>query len=305
MTDRRVLIPLALLALLWGASFLFIKLAIEGMTPAQMVLWRVATGTAVLLVIALARKESLPREPRLLGHLVVLSVVANLIPWFLFGWGEQHISSSLAGVLNGTTPLFTLVFAVAALPEERLTSVRVAGLLVGFAGVVVVAGPWQAGVGGTFTGQLACLVAAACYGVAFVYTRKFVANRGYAPLALSTTQLGIGTILLTIAAPFVAADPMELTWAAVIGATALGALGTGLAYVLFYRLISLAGATSASTVTYAIPVVAVVLGIIVLGEPVTWNLFVGAAIVVGGVALAEGRLGARTVDEPVVPQEVA
>lgn len=299
----RILLPLGLLALIWGSSFLLIKFSIAGMTPLQLVLWRLAAGAGVLLVIAALRREPLPLQPRMIGHLTLLGVIANLVPFYLFAWGEQSVTSGMAGVLNGTTPLFTLMIALAALPEEHLSAARVAGLVLGFAGVVLVVAPWQGTGTNALAGQLACLTAAACYGVALVYTRRFVTNRGYPPLALSAVQLSLATLLLAIAAPVVADDPLRLDPLVVASATALGAVGTGLAYLLFYRLISLAGATSASMVTYLIPIVAVILGAVVLSEPVGWNLYVGALIVVTGVMLAEGRLGSRAVEEPVVMQE--
>ena len=299
----RLLLPLGLLALIWGASFLLIKFSIEGMSPLQLVLWRLAAGAGVLLVIAALRRESLPLSPRMLGHLALLGVIANLVPFYLFAWGEQSVTSGMAGVLNGTTPLFTLMIALAALPEEHLSAPRVVGLVLGFAGVVLVVAPWESNGANFFGGQLACLGAAACYGVALVYTRRFVTNRGYPPLALSAVQLSLAALMLAVAAPVVADDPMHLDALVVASATVLGAVGTGLAYLLFYRLISLAGATSASMVTYLIPIVAVILGAVVLAEPVGWNLYVGALVVVLGVMLAEGRLGSRAVEEPVVAQE--
>jgi drug/metabolite transporter (DMT)-like permease len=300
---RSTLWRLLLLALIWGSSFLLIKFAIEGVSPVQLVLGRLVAGAAVLLVILAVRGQRLPAEPAVWGHVALLAVVANIVPFFLFAWGELRITSGMAGILNGTTPLFTLGFAVAALPEERLSRARFMGFLLGFAGVVVVVGPWNGGDGvNALSGQLACLLAAACYGVAFVYTRRFVAKRGYPPLVVSAAQLLTATVLLGVFAPFVATQPMELTALVVGSVLILGAVGTGLAYLLFYRLITDAGATTASMVTYLIPIVAVVLGVVVQSDPLTWNLFVGAAIVIAGAAMAEGRLRLRpSVEAPVVP----
>jgi drug/metabolite transporter (DMT)-like permease len=163
-------------------------------------------------------------------------------------------------------------------------------------------GPWdQNPLTSSIPGQLACLAAAACYGVAFVYTRRFLATRRYGPLELSAGQLCVATLMLLAAAPVVARDAIVLTSAVALSVLALGALGTGLAYLLYYRLIADAGATTASMVTYLIPVMAVILGVIVLAEPVGWNLFAGAAVVVFGVALAEGRLDRWTPFAPARP----
>jgi drug/metabolite transporter (DMT)-like permease len=289
--SRASLARLLLLALIWGSSFLLIKLALEGLTPIQIVLVRLTAAAAVLLAITAARRQHLPREARLWAHLFAMGIVANIIPFFLFGWGEERITSGLAGVLNGTTPLFTMAFAAAALPEERFHRVRAVGLLIGFAGVVLVVGPWdQNPLTSSIPGQLACLGAATCYGIAFVYTRRFVAGRGYPPAVLATSQLTAAATTLLVLTPLVARGPVTLTPTVVLSALTLGAVGTGAAYLLYYRLLTDAGATSTSMVTYLIPVVAVVLGVVVLAEPVTWNLFAGAVVVIAGVAIAEGRL---------------
>lgn len=288
---RTTVIRLGLLACIWGASFLLIKLALEGLSPIQIALGRLVAGAVVLAGIVAVRRRPLPKDLATWGHLAAMGVVANIIPFFLFGWGEERITSGLAGVLNGTTPLFTLGLAVAALPQERLGRGRAAGLLIGFAGVVLVVGPWdQNPLTSSIPGQLACLGAAACYGVAFVYTRRFLAGKGHPPLVLAACQLGAASVMLGLAAPLVARQPMELDPVVVGSVVVLGAVGTGLAYLLYYALIADAGATTASMVTYLIPIVAVVLGIVVLSEPVGWNLFVGAAVVILGVATAEGRL---------------
>lgn len=290
--DRRSIARLAVLACIWGASFLFIKVGLEGLNPAQIVFGRLAGGAVVLVAVSRARRLRLPSGWQVWRDLVVLAVIANVVPFTLFAWAEQRITSGMAGVLNGTTPLFTLVLALALLPDERATATRVAGLVTGFAGVVLIVGPWRPGaLGGGLAGQLACLLAAALYGLTFAYTKRHLANRGHAPLALATGQLGAATGLQALVLPFAGRQTMHLDLGIVLAIAALGAMGTGAAYLLYYGLIEDVGATTASMVTYLIPVVAVALGVLVLDEPVTWNLFAGAAVVIGGVALAEGRLG--------------
>lgn len=282
---------LGALALAWGASFLFIEVALEGLSPVQIVLGRLSAGATVLWSILAVRRQRLPRDLRLWGHLVVLGVVANIVPFSLFGFGQERVTSGLAGVLNGSTPLFTLLFALGALPEERLSVARGLGLGLGFVGVVLVVGPWDTNpLTSSLTGQLACLGASACYAIAFVYTRRFVSGRGYPPGTLAAGQLGAAAVLLWLAAPIVARGDVVLTPPVVGSVLALGAVGTGVAYLLYFRLIAEAGATNTSMVTYLIPLVAVALGVIVLGEPVGWNVFAGAAVVILGVAVAEGRL---------------
>jgi drug/metabolite transporter (DMT)-like permease len=292
--SRSALARLGLLASIWGCSFLFIKVALEGLSPPQVVLGRLAFGTAALLVVVAARHQRLPDDPRLWFHLAAFSVIGNVIPFLLFAWGEQHISSSRAGVLNATTPLCTLIAAILFLPQERPTPNRVAGLLVGFAGVVVVIGPWTDSGTGAVSGQLACLGAAALYGLGFAYTSRFLAWRGVAPGVLAATQLLTGTVLLLALTPLIGWPAPHLSLRVVLSVATLGAMGTGIAYLIYHGLMRDTGATSTSLVTYLAPVVAVVLGVIVLGERVTWNLFAGALIVVTGVALVEGRLSALT-----------
>lgn len=282
---------LGALALAWGASFLFIELALEGLSPLQIVLGRLSAGAAVLWSILAFRRQPLPRGMRLWGHLLILGIVGNIVPFSLFGFAQERVTSGLAGVLNGSTPLFTLLVALAALPEERLSTARGLGLGLGFVGVVLVVGPWDANpLTSSIPGQLACLGASACYAAAFVYTRRFVSGSGYPPSALAAGQLGAAALTLWLAAPLVARGEVLLTTTVVASILALGAIGTGVAYLLYYRLIAEAGPTSTSMVTYLIPVVAVALGVIVLREPIGWNVFAGAAVVILGIAVAEGRV---------------
>ena len=186
-------------------------------------------------------------------------MVANVLPFFLFAWGEQRVTSALAGVLNGATPLLTMLIGLVVVPEERATLVRVVGLVAGFGGVVVIMAPWQSGaLEGALGGKLACLGAAACYGMSFTYTRRFVTGRGVESHSLAAGQIVLATALAAVITPVVARDAPSLTGPVVGAVLALGAGGTGVAYLLYYRLIHDVGATTASMVTYVIPVVAVV-----------------------------------------------
>ena len=282
---------LAALSCIWGASFLLIKVSLEGLAPTQVALGRVAAGAAVLVVAAAVSGQRTRWSWRLAGHLAFLGLVANVGPFVLFAWAEERIPSGLAGILNGTTPLLTLIVAIALLPEERASVARVAGLLLGFGGVVLIVGPWREGLSGaSVAGQAACLLAASCYGVSFVYTRRFVSQRGHPPLLLAAGQLTAASVWLLAAAPAVADDPVDLTARVVAAIATLGAVGTGFAYLLYYALIRDVGATTSSMVTYLIPIVAVFLGVVVLDEPLTWNVFAGAAVVITGVLIAERRL---------------
>jgi drug/metabolite transporter (DMT)-like permease len=288
---RTSIARLGMLALLWGSSFLFIRVGVEGVNPVQLVLARLGLGALVLLAVVAVRHEPLPRDARLWGHLAVAALVANVVPYFLFGWAEERVASAIAGSLNATTPLFTLAIARATNTERSMGPARAAGLVIGFLGAVVALAPWRTGaftLAGT--GQLACLLASASYGVGYIYIRRFIIGRGFPPLALAASQLSAATVLLALTAPVPAWKPVALTAAVTGSVLALGVLSTGIAYVLNYRLIVDEGPTSASTVTYLLPVVAVALGIIVLGEPIAWTLFAGTALILLGVAVSEGRV---------------
>jgi len=286
---------IAVLAGIWGCSFLFIKVALEGVTATQVVLSRIVLGAATLLGYCLLRRERLPPVGRTWLHLAFMGIVANVVPFLGFSWGEGHgATSGLAGIYNATTPLWTLLFAIAVLPAERPTRPRMAGLVLGFLGVLLVLAPWRSVQGARLGGQLACLGAGACYGVAFVWTRRFLSGVA-SPPALAAAQLLCATMEFGVIAPFVAVRHVSLPPRVWLSLLALGAVGTGIAYVIYYGLIQDVGATTASTVTYVVPLVAVTLGVVVLGETVRWNDFVGAAVVILGIAVAEGRLRRRTV----------
>ena len=277
---------LALLALLWGSSFLWIKIALRGLSPLQITLVRLALGAAVLLVIVGLRRLSLPRDLSTWAHLTVAALLANALPYWLFAVGEEHVASSLAGAMNATTPLWTLAVALTIRSERRPSLGRVAGLLLGFLGALIILKPW-AGTTGTVGGALTCLAAAASYGVSYVYMSRYLTGRGVSPLVLSATQLTAATGLLVLATAAAGRQPINLTWDVGGAMLVLGVAGTGVAYVLNYRLISDDGPTAASVVTYLLPVVAVGLGTVALQEPADWNILLGTLVVLTGVALTQ------------------
>ena len=245
-----------------------------------------------MLVITFARKERLPTDAQLWLHLTVMAVMTNIAPYLLFAWAEVRVSSGLAGVLNATTPLFTVLIALATRTERPLPSTLL-GLAIGMGGVVIIAAPWSQNVHGPFGAIAAVLIASAAYAAAYVYARRFLTPRSLPALVLSTGQMVAGTVVAALLAPLLATQTMHLT-AAVFGAVVtLGVAGTGVAYVLNYQLIDHEGPTAASTVAYLIPVVAVALGAIVLGEPITWTLVIGGGTILVGVALTERRFGHR------------
>lgn len=299
------IVRFGLLALLWGSNFLLIKIALDGLSPLQIVAVRMMLGAAVLLAVVggVGQRRRLPRAWPVWGHLAVAAIIANIIPYFLFAWAEQRIPSNVAGVLNATTPLFTLGLALAVREEQKATPNRVLGLVLGFTGVLVILAPWRdAGLAQSLAGQLACLAASASYAVSYVYTKRYLAGRGLSPLILAAGQLTAASVLLAVTAPLLATTPVTLTPAVLASILTLGAAGTGIAYILNYHLIQDEGSTTASTVTYLLPVVAVVLGVLALDEPITWTLLTGTAIVLAGVALSEGRLSTQPTRVIPVPE---
>lgn len=287
------------LAIVWGASFLFIKIGLTGLSPAQVALARICLGALALIAIAAWRRKPLPRDPALWGHLAVLSVLLCVIPFLLFSWAEQYISSGLASIFNATTPLITMLIAAAALPAERFTRERTTGLLLGFLGVLTIVGVWQGiDVSHELTAQLACLGATTCYGISFVYVRRFISGRNLDAPTIALGQVGCAAVVMLLLAPFIATSPVRLDTSIVVSMILLGAFGTGLAYAWNASVIAAWGASNASAVTYLTPVVGVVLGILVLDEPLAWNQPAGAVLVVLGILAAHGRLSPRRAREP-------
>ncbi|WP_327590263.1 DMT family transporter [Nonomuraea sp. NBC_00507] len=280
------------LAAIWGNSFFFIKVAVGSLHPLQVSFGRMAIGAAVLLVALAISRRTLPRDPRLWGHFLIASVVLTTLPFTLFAYGEQYVSSVVAAIWNATTPLCTLAFTLM-LRAERSTPGRVTGLGLGFAGVMVVLGVWQPMDGGQLGGSLACFGAALCYGVGGAYMGRFITGRRPEPaVALATGQLVAGTFQLaavTVLAGVPLVDfgaPAQVWWSL----AALGGLGTGLAYLLLYWVQARAGVTTTSTVTYLLPVFAAASGVVVLGETISWNQPVGAVIILAAIALTQGAL---------------
>jgi drug/metabolite transporter (DMT)-like permease len=287
------------LAAIWGTSFLFIKVGVRELHPLWLTFARVAAGTLTLLVVLVVlavTRDRLPRDARLWGHVFVVAALGVSVPFTLFGFGEQRVSSVLAGIWNAATPLVALPLAVLLFRTEKLNRRRAVGIATGFAGVLVVLGVWR-GVGGTqLTGQLMCFGAAMCYAVAIPYQKKFVAGSANSGVALATMQLLLALGQLAVVAPLLAGAPpapTSLSLQVVLCVLALGALGTGLAFVLNLRVIRVAGASTSASVTYLMPVIATLVGVLILGEHLHWNQPAGAAVVLAGVAISQGALSRR------------
>ncbi|MFI5198933.1 MAG: DMT family transporter [Candidatus Limnocylindrales bacterium] len=279
-----------ILASIWGCSFLFIKLGLAGLNPIQVSFARVAIGAITLVLVSGLTRTRLPRSRTLWRHLFVMAVLMNVVPFILFSYGETHVSSILAGIINGATPLTTLAVILIAFPEEEPTRNRVVGLLIGFTGLLVVVGIWNGLGAGELSGILACIGAICGYGIAYPYGRRHVVGLTDGPVSIATGQMLAATLMLLPLAALSGGTTGPITSSVVLSMLALGALGTGIAYVLNYRIVAAAGATTASTVTYLTPLVAILVGFVFLGEPLTWNEPIGGLIVVLGVAVSQGRL---------------
>jgi drug/metabolite transporter (DMT)-like permease len=279
---------LLLLAFIWGWSFLFIKVAVEGMSPPTVAFTRVTLGAAVLLLALRRQGRSLPRDRQIWHRFIVAAVFANVVPFTLLAWSEQRITSALASVLNASTPLFTAILAALYL-KDRLKPVQAGGLVLGFVGVAVAAGIGAGDLGqSSLLGALAAVVAGLFYAIAFVYMRRHLT--GLEPTVAAAGQLMMASALsFPFAVATTATDGLDLNARRVLSITLLGVVGTGIAYVLNYRIIADLGATRASVVTYLIPVVAVTVGVVVLDEPFEWRLLAGGALILVGVLLLRGR----------------
>lgn len=283
-----------LLALIWGSSFLLMKVGLRTMAPLQISGLRIFAGTAVLLVLLSLTGGRLPREARTWAHLAVSGVFLTALPFSLFAAGEERVSSALAGIGNATTPLAAVFFALLLLPSDRLSARKLAAVVVGFIGVVVIMQPWEAAGRPDLLGFGMTLVAGASYGLGWTYNRRFLGHADLGGLSMPTALLVVGSVLMVpvllvwwalhrdaYAAPWsghvdVGGGGWVLPLLAVLG---LGLVGTGLAYMLQFDVVRAAGATVSTTVTYLIPVVSVVLGVAVLGEHLDWPQLLGAAIV--------------------------
>ncbi|MET8402345.1 DMT family transporter [Streptomyces sp900116325] len=280
------------LSLIWGFSFLLIKVGTEGYAPFQVTLGRLLSGTAVLAVAMVVRRDRLPRTARTWGHLAVAAFFLNALPFSLFAYSELTIPSTLAGICNATSPLWGMALSLVALSEDRPTRRRVAGLGLGFLGVLTVLGAWQGFSGLDFSGTAMALLASLSYPIGWIYVRRTLAGSGSSTLALTGSQLFLGTVQIALVTPLFTSAPDGFPLLPTLAVVALGALGTGLAVLLQYGLVKEVGPTTAQMVTYFIPVIATAAGVAVLGEQLSWNTPVGALIVLAGAALTQSR--ART-----------
>ncbi len=278
------------LGIVWGCSFIFIKLGLEFLTPIGVAFGRVSLGALTLVLWARFKGIALPKGRILWFHLWVVALLLNVIPGILFALAETEVTSILAGIINAVTPLMTLLAIMIAFREEKPKSYQVIGLITGFIGVLTVLGAWQ-GLGENPIGAVvALLCAVACYGVSFPYSRKFVLPKKLQAESLAAGQLTMGAVTLL---PLYLMDGVARDYyrpGPVFAMLTLGVLGSGFAYIWNFKIMEAAGSAIASTVTYVTPVVAVIVGIIFLGENITWYEPVGGLIVLLGAAISQHRI---------------
>jgi drug/metabolite transporter (DMT)-like permease len=279
------------MGLVWGASFLFMKLALDGVSFYQVAWARLVLGGLTLGLIVLLMRQRLPREPVVYLHFLVIAVTNCVIPHLAFAWAEQYVSSGLASIYNAVTPITTALMVTLAFHVEKLNRGQVLGIGIGIAGVIVIIAPWQHdGFTGDLAGQLACLLAATCYGFSFGYIRTFLSHRPIPGATFAFLNIGVAGAIMLVLTPVIAWQPVQLTPAIVASLLTLGILGTGVAYIWNINVLRAWGPTNASTVTYITPVVGVLLGVLVLGETFALNQPLGAALVLVGILFTQQRI---------------
>ena len=282
-----------ILGFVWGCSFIFIKLGLEFLTPFGVAFVRCALGALTLLLIAKWRGYSLPKDPMVRFHLWVVAVLLNVIPGIFYAWAETVVTSVLAGIINAVTPLMTLLAIMAVNRQEKPKAFQIIGLFIGFLGVLTVLGAWN-GLGDNPLWAIVVLMSAVtCYGISFPYTRRFVMPYGLKSESIVSMQLLLAAVTLLPFFLFNGVERYEYMPGPLLAMLALGVFGSGLAYLWNFKVMELAGSAIASSVTYLTPVVAIIVGIIFLGEKVTWYEPVGGLIVLLGAAIAQERISLR------------
>jgi len=281
------------LGFLWGSSYLFIKIGVEaGFQPFTLVASRLLIGGLLLAAVVIVAREALPGNARTYAHLLVMAIFSVALPFSLITWAEQSTDSTLAAILNASVPLFVILFAAAVLVDEAITAYRVAGLVIGFVGVAILVGFDPGVVAGTdLMAALALIGSSASYAIGAVYARRFV--HGLRPMIPAVMQVSFAFLIsFVLALIFESPITIPQRFDAVLSAIWLGLLGSGLAYLVFFRLLGRWGATRTSLVAYLLPVFGIALGALVLQEPIDARLIIGTLLVIGGIALvnARGRL---------------
>jgi drug/metabolite transporter (DMT)-like permease len=284
------------LGFFWGSSYLFIKIGVDhGLQPFTLIMFRLLIGFVLLASVVTIAREPVPREPRVYGHLFVMGVVNIAIPFGLITFAEQipSIDSSLASVINSAVPLFVIVIAALFLKGETVTVNRLVGLVVGFVGVAILVGLDVTDLGSAnAVGELALIGATVSYAIGNVYAKAHV--HGLRPMIPALFQVFFG-LLVTGTLAFATEQPLAVAWQpeAIFAVVWLGLLGSGVAYLSYFRILQHWGATRTSMVAYLLPVYGIALGALVLAEPIAPSTLLGAILVIGGIAIVNARIWTR------------
>ena len=278
------------LGIVWGCSFIFIKLGLEFLTPFGVAFGRCALGALALLIYLKVKGLSLVRDRKMIGHLWVVSLLLNVIPGIFFAWAETEVTSILAGIINAVTPLMTLIAIMVVSRNEKPTRPQVVGLILGFLGVLTVLGAWQGLGENPLWAILILLAAVTCYGFSFPYSRRFILPAQLKPEVMAATQVTLGAITLLPLFLINGIAKSEFLLGPVLAMVSLGVFGSGFAYIWNFTIMRDAGSAIASSVTYVTPLVAVLVGFIFLNEKLHWYEPAGAVIVLLGAAIAQGRI---------------
>jgi drug/metabolite transporter (DMT)-like permease len=277
--------------LIWGASFLFIEYALTALSPIGVAFWRTTFGALAMLIAILIYRSKLPTSFDVWKKMTIAGLFMSSVPFTLIAYAQTYVSSALASILNAVTPIATVIVMLIAFRSEKVKAHVVVGLFVGLAGVLVILGVWQGFGDNEPLAIVAILVAIFCYGIGTPYVRKNITPLGYATEVSVLGQIGTASLTLLpvylLSGPLITSDP---TLIAIVSIVILGALGSGVAYLLFYKVLDVVGSAIAASVTYITPIIAVVLGVVLLNEQLHWYEPVGGIIVILGAAISQGSI---------------
>ena len=296
MSSRIEWLLFLLLGIMWGSSYVFIKIGVEGgLTPFVLISLRLLIGLAVLAAVVAIAREPLPRGWRIYGHLAVLGAFSVAIPFCLITWAEVSVDSTIAATITSAVPLFVIAFAAVFLRDEPLTVNKLVGVAIGLLGVAILVGFDPASLaGGSLAAELALVGATASYAIGGVYARRMV--QGLRPMIPALFQVAFAFVMVTVLA-FVFERPLEapITPETAFAVAWIGLLGSGIAYLIFFRLLKVWGATRTSLVAYLLPIVGIALGALILQEPIDAGLLIGTALIIGGIGVVNARIGSRPI----------
>jgi drug/metabolite transporter (DMT)-like permease len=305
---RTDILLLGLLGIMWGSSYAFIKLGVQTLPTFTLIASRLAIGLTLLVTVVVVSRAQLPRNPKTYLHLFVMAAINIVIPFTLITTAEKSVDSNIAAILNGSVPLIVIVLAALVFHDEPITLNRLAGIVIGYVGVIVLVAPGllSGTANSAVSGEIALVGSTIAYAVGAVYSRMKLRGLGLAPVIPAVFQVGFA--LLMIGALSLAFEqPFAVAWNtnALIAVVWLGLLGSGLAYLVQFRLLTRIGATGTSQVAYLLPVVGIISGAMMFGEAIDAQVLIGTALILGGVALVNSRYGERRVFGRATPAQAA